>query len=40
MNYSIDPVNLCYDYDLIISGYISSQNENYSIVDIFNFIAL
>ena len=25
-------VKLCYDYDLIISGYISSWNENDSIV--------
>ena len=40
MNYSINLVKLCYDYDLIISGYISSQNENDSIVYIFNFIAL
>ena len=33
-------VKLCYDYDLIISGYISSWNENDSIVYIFNLIAL
>ena len=39
MNYSINLVKLCYDYDLIISGYISRENENDSIVYIFNFIA-
>ena len=30
-------VKLCYDYDLIMSGYISSWNENDSIVYIFQF---
>ena len=40
MNLKEFVVKLCYDYDLIISGYISSWNENDSIVYIFNFIAL
>ena len=39
MNYSINLVKLYYDYDFIISDYISRQNENDSIVYIFNFIA-
>ena len=35
MNYSINLVKLYNDYDLIISGYISSWNENDSIVYVF-----
>ena len=32
MNYSINLVKLCDDYDLIISGYISSQNVKSEII--------